>query len=137
VSVTLLFTDIEGSTRLVQQLGEEWPATLEAHRAVVRGALAATGGDEVDRHGDEFSAAFDDADAAVEAARAIQRDHEGDLRVRIGIHTGRPLRVDGGYVGIDVHRAARICAAGHGGQVLLSETARAALSSPAASTRPS
>ena len=127
MSVTLLFTDIEGSTRLVQQLGDAYPATLEAHRAKVRAALAAAGGDEVDCHGDEFSAAFADADAAVAAARAIQRDHEGDVRVRIGIHTGAPLRIEGGYVGLDVHRAARICAAGHGGQVLLSETSHAAL----------
>jgi DNA-binding NarL/FixJ family response regulator len=96
----------------------------------VRAALAATGGREVDCHGDEFSAAFDRPDAAVEAARAIQSTHRDDVRVRIGIHTGTPLRIEGGYVGLDVHRAARICAAGHGGQVLLSETSRAALRAP-------
>jgi DNA-binding NarL/FixJ family response regulator len=130
VSVTLLFTDIEGSTRLVQELGETYPATLDEHRHTVRGVLTATGGEEIDCRGDEFSAAFAEPDAAVAAARAIQRAHSGNVRVRIGIHTGEPLRVDGGYVGLDVHRAARICAAGHGGQVLLSETTYAALRAP-------
>jgi DNA-binding NarL/FixJ family response regulator len=129
VSVTLLFTDIEGSTRLVQELGDAYPAVLEQHRAAVRAALSAASGEEIDCRGDEFSAAFSDADAAVAAARAIQ-DAQNEVRVRIGIHTGAPLRVDGGYVGVDVHRAARICAAGHGGQVLLSETAQSALRAP-------
>jgi len=128
MSVTLLFTDIEGSTRLVQQLGDDYPVALERHRGAVRAAVAAEGGEEVDCTGDEFSIAFTDARAAVAAALAVQAAHEGgDVRVRIGIHTGDPLRVDGGYVGIDVHRAARICAAGHGGQTLLSGAARDAL----------
>src|SRR5215510_11103571 len=122
VSVTLLFTDIEGSTRLVQQLGVAYLAALEEHRRTVRDALAATGGVEVDCRGDEFMATFAQPDAAVAAARAIQEAEQGVVRVRVGIHTGEPLRVEGGYVGVDVHRAARICAAGHGGQVLLSET---------------
>jgi DNA-binding NarL/FixJ family response regulator len=130
VSVTLLFTDIEGSTRLVQELGEAYPATLEDHRARIRAAIAATGGEEIDCRGDEFSVAFASPDAAVAGARLIQESHAGRVRVRIGIHTGTPLRVDGSYVGLDVHRAARICAAAHGGQVLLSETSRAALASP-------
>jgi DNA-binding NarL/FixJ family response regulator len=130
VSVTLLFTDLEGSTRLVQELGDAYPATLEAYRRSVRGALAAAGGVEVDSHGDELFAAFDGPDAAVAAARAIQSAHGGAVRVRVGIHTGSPLRIDAGYVGLDVHRAARIAAAGHGGQVLLSETTRAALAEP-------
>jgi DNA-binding NarL/FixJ family response regulator len=124
VSVTLLFTDIEGSTRLLQALGDAYPAALEEHRRTVRAALAETGGEEIDCRGDEFSAGFADADDAVRAALAIQDASGSDVRVRIGVHTGEPLRVDGSYVGIDVHRAARICAAGHGGQVLLSETAR-------------
>src|SRR5262249_13343812 len=127
VSVTLLFTDIEGSTRLVQELGAGYPAALEDHRENVRSALAATGGEEVDCRGDEFSAAFADPESAVAAARAIQSGHGDAVRVRIGIHTGEPLRVDGGYVRVDVHRAARICAAGHGGQVLLSESTHASV----------
>ena len=127
MSVTLLFTDIEGSTRLVQQLGDEYPAALEEHRRAVRAAAAAEGGEEVDCRGDEFSLAFADPRDAVATALAIQRAHEGAVRVRIGIHTGDPVRVDGGYVGIDVHRAARICTAGHGGQTLLSDAARQAL----------
>jgi DNA-binding NarL/FixJ family response regulator len=122
VSVTLLFTDIEGSMRLVQQLGDAYLAALEEHRRTVRDALAATGGVEVDCRGDEFMATFAQSDAPVAAARAIQEAERGVVRVRVGIHTGEPLRVEGGYVGVDVHRAARICAAGHGGQVLLSET---------------
>jgi DNA-binding NarL/FixJ family response regulator len=129
VSVTLLFTDIEGSTGLVQSLGDAYPAALEEHRRAVRTAVAAHGGEEIDCRGDEFSVAFGDAAAAVEAASAIQAAHTDSFRVRIGIHTGEPLRVDGGYVGIDMHRAARICAAGHGGQVLISETTRALLGS--------
>jgi DNA-binding NarL/FixJ family response regulator len=127
VSVTLLFTDIEGSTGLVQELGGHYPDALERHRRTVRAALAAAGGEEVDCRGDEFFAAFAEPQAAVTAALRIQDAQEGPVRVRIGIHTGEPLRIDGGYVGLDVHRAARICAAGHGGQVLLSETTRAAL----------
>ncbi len=129
MSVTLLFTDIEGSTRLVQQLGDEYPAALEEHRRAVRAAAAAESGEEVDCRGDEFSLVFADPRGAVATALAIQRAHEGAVRVRIGIHTGDPVRVDGGYVGIDVHRAARICTAGHGGQTLLSDAAREALGS--------
>ena len=130
MSVTLLFTDIEGSTRLVLELGDAYPGALEQHRRTVREALGSAGGEEIDCRGEEFMAAFADADAAVSAARAIQEAQTGSVRVRIGIHTGEPLRVDGGYVGLDVHRAARICAAGHGGQVLLSETAHGALRAP-------
>jgi DNA-binding NarL/FixJ family response regulator len=129
MSVTLLFTDIEGSTQLVQQLGDDYPAALEEHRRAVRAAAAAGGGEEVDCRGDEFSLAFPDPHGAVVTALAIQRAHEGAVRVRIGIHTGDPARVDGGYVGIDVHRAARICTAGHGGQTVLSDAARTALGS--------
>jgi DNA-binding NarL/FixJ family response regulator len=128
VSVTLLFTDIEGSTRLLQELGDDYPAALEEHRRAVRVALADAGGEEIDCRGDEFSAGFAAADDAVRAARTIQETSAGGFRVRIGIHTGEPLRIEGSYVGLDVHRAARICAAGHGGQVLVSETAHEALS---------
>jgi DNA-binding NarL/FixJ family response regulator len=125
--VALLFTDIEGSTRLVQELGDRYPAALEAHRAQVRTAVAAHGGEEIDCRGDEFSIAFADVREAAAAAEAIQAAHGGSIRVRIGIHTGEPLRVEGAYVGVDVHRAARICAAGHGGQVLLSDPSAALL----------
>jgi len=127
VSVTLLFTDIEGSTRLVQQLGDGYPAALAEHRQIVRDAAKAHAGQEVDCRGDEFSFGFPDPERAVQAALAMQERHGNGLRVRMGIHTGEPLRVDGGYVGVDVHRAARICAAGHGGQVLISDAARASL----------
>jgi DNA-binding NarL/FixJ family response regulator len=128
--VTLLFTDIESSTRLVQEMGDAYAGALEQHRTVLRGAVAEAGGDEVDCRGDEFSAVFTGPDEAVAAAQAIQKGHDDSLRVRIGIHTGEPLRVEGDYVGVDVHRTARICAAGHGGQVLLSEAAKASLRSP-------
>jgi DNA-binding NarL/FixJ family response regulator len=125
--VTLLFTDIEGSTRLVQRFGDGYAALLEEHRRAIRAAATPNGGEEIDCRGDELSIAFADAGAALAAAEAIQRALSGDVRVRVGVHTGEPLRVEGGYVGLDVHRAARICAAGHGGQVLLSEATVAAL----------
>jgi DNA-binding NarL/FixJ family response regulator len=121
VSVTLLFTDIEGSTRLVQELGDGYAAALEQHRAAVRAAVAAHDGEEIDCRGDEFSIAFGDPGQAIAAAEAIQQAPVGAVRVRIGIHTGEPIRIDGGYVWLDEHRAARICAAGHGGQVLLAQ----------------
>jgi DNA-binding NarL/FixJ family response regulator len=127
MGVSLLFTDVEGSTRLVQELGDRYPAALEEHRAAVRSAISAHAGEEIDCRGDEFAVGFADAGEAAKAAEAIQHAHTAALRVRIGIHTGEPLRVDGAYVGIDVHRAARICAAGHGGQVLVSEATAAAL----------
>jgi DNA-binding NarL/FixJ family response regulator len=127
VTVTLLFTDIEGSTGLVRELGDAYPAALDQHRRLVREALSTAGGEEIDCRGEEFMAAFASAEAAAAAARQIQAAQKGAIRVRIGIHTGEPLRVDGGYVGLDVHRASRICGAGHGGQVLLSETTRGEL----------
>jgi DNA-binding NarL/FixJ family response regulator len=130
VSVTLLFTDIEASTRLVQEFGDAYFPALEEHRRMVRAALATAGGEEIDCRGDEFFVAFPAAEEALAAAREIRDAHTGAVRVRIGIHTGDPLRVEGDYVGLDVHRAARICAAGHGGQVLLSETARTSLRTP-------
>ncbi len=118
---TLLFTDIEGSTRLVTQLGDDYAAALEAHRAAVRKAFGARGGQEIDCRGDEFFVAFDDPREAVATALEIQEAHAAQaIRVRVGIHTGEPLKIDGDYIGLDVHRAARICSAAHGGQVLLS-----------------
>jgi len=124
VSVTLLFTDIEGSTALVQELGDRYPDTLADHRRAVREAVAAHGGEELDSRGDEFAVAFSDAARALATARAIQEAHRDRVKVRIGVHTGEPLRVDGGFIGVDVHRVARICSAGHGGQVLVSQSAR-------------
>src|SRR3954469_15944538 len=102
MNVPLLFTDIEGSTRLVQELGDAYPAALEQHRVAVRSALAEHGGEEIDCRGDEFSIAFVDPGQAVAAAEAIQQAPLGAIRVRIGIHTGEPIRIEGGYVGLDV-----------------------------------
>jgi predicted ATPase/class 3 adenylate cyclase len=129
-TVTFLFADIEGSTRLLQALGDDrYAALLALHRAVLREAIAAEGGVEVDSSGDACFAAFPTATAGARAALAIQRaiarrrwEADAVPRVRIGLHTGEPLLTAGGYVGLDVHRASRLCAAGHGGQVLLSET---------------
>ena len=123
MSVTLLFTDIEGSTELVQELGDGYPQILDEHRRAVREAIAAHGGEELDARGDEFAIAFADAGKALAAALAIQAAHRERVKVRIGVHTGDPLRIDGAYVGVDIHRVARISSAGHGGQVLVSQTA--------------
>jgi predicted ATPase/class 3 adenylate cyclase len=127
-TVTLVFTDIEGSTRLLQELGEEtYVRALEDHRRLMRDAFAASGGVEVEMQGDSFHFAFADCRAAVLAAAQAQRslaEHTWEvepLRVRIGIHTGEPLVTGRLYAGLDVHRAARVMSAGHGGQVLLSE----------------
>jgi predicted ATPase/class 3 adenylate cyclase len=118
-TVTFLFTDIEGSTRLLHEHGAGYAELLAEHRRVLRDAFARRGGVEVDTQGDAFFVAFQRADDAVAAADEIQRAG-GTIRVRIGIHTGKPTVTSEGYVGIDVHRAARICAAAHGGQVVLS-----------------
>jgi predicted ATPase/class 3 adenylate cyclase len=122
-TVTFMFTDVEGSTRLLQELGpDDFAAVLADHRRIVREAIAANGGAEVDTQGDAFFAAFPTAPAAIETAGAIRAGlAAGPIRLRIGIHTGTPLVTDEGYVGDDVHRAARIAAAGHGGQVLVSQ----------------
>ncbi len=124
-TVTFLFTDIEGSTRLLQELGDGYPAVLEEHRRALREVFATHGGREVDTQGDAFFVAFGRARDAIAAAAGIRHAlADGPIRVRVGIHTGEPTSTGEGYVGIDVHRAARICAAGHGGQVLLSQAAR-------------
>jgi predicted ATPase/class 3 adenylate cyclase len=124
-TVTFLFTDIEGSTRLLHELGDGYAEALADHRRVLREAFARHGGFEVDTQGDAFFIAFARARDAVGAAAGAQRALlSGPIRVRIGVHTGEPLRTDEGYVGMDVHRGARIAAAGHGGQVLISQTAR-------------
>ena len=128
-TVTFLFTDVEGSTRLLDDLGaEEYAAALAEHRRIVREASAREGGVEVDTQGDAFFVAFPTAPGAIAAARAVVDGlGSGPVRVRIGVHTGTPLLTDEGYVGPDVHRAARIAASGHGGQVLVSSSTAALL----------
>ena len=124
-TVTFLFTDIEGSTRLVRELGDKYADALAEHRRLLREAFVHHGGIEVDTQGDAFFVAFSRAkDALAAAMQAQQALADTPIRVRIGLHTGEPVVTDEGYVGIDVHRAARIAAAGHGGQVLLSQTTR-------------
>src|SRR5262249_48858624 len=121
-TVTFLFTDIEGSTRLLQELGDRYPAALADHRRVLREAFRDHDGVEVDTQGDAFFYAFARASDAVAAAQAWQLAlEEGPIRVRIGLHTGEPTLTEEGYVGIDVHAGARVAAAGHGGQILLSQ----------------
>jgi predicted ATPase/class 3 adenylate cyclase len=124
-TVTFLFTDIEGSTRLLQELGGGYADVLAEHRRLLREAFASHGGVEVDTQGDALFVAFARASDAVSAAAAGQRALEGGrVRVRMGLHTGEPVVTDEGYVGIDVHHGARVMSAGHGGQVLLSQTTR-------------
>jgi predicted ATPase/class 3 adenylate cyclase len=130
--VTFLFTDIEGSTRLVKALQERYADMLAEHRGLVRAAVAAHGGHEVDTQGDAFFVAFAGAKQAVLCAVQIQRalaGHEwpggAPVRVRIGIHTGQAVLAGGGYTGLAVHRGARICAAARGGQVLISQATQA------------
>jgi predicted ATPase len=125
-TVTLLFTDIEGSTRLLEQLGEGYVDALAEHRRLLRMTFARHGGLEVDTQGDAFFAAFGKASDALAAAAEAHTTlaEAGPIRVRIGMHTGEPTRTEEGYVGIDVNRAARIAASGHGGQILLSQSTR-------------
>ncbi len=125
-TVTFLFTDIEGSTRLLHELGADaYARALSEHRRVLRAAFSAHGGVEVDTQGDAFFVAFPNAPNAVGAAEAAQEAlASGPVRVRMGLHTGMPKLAEEGYVGGDVHLGARIAAAGHGGQVLLSKATR-------------
>jgi predicted ATPase len=127
-TVTLLYTDIEGSTRLIDELGQRYADVLAEHHRVLREAFERHGGIEVTMQGDGFLVVFSSAVAAVEAAADAQRAlAAGPVRVRMGLHTGEPSLTGEGYVGMDVHRAARIGAAGHGGQVVVSETTCALL----------
>src|ERR1044071_2783471 len=128
-TVTFRFTDVEGSTKLLHELGAEgYAAALAEHRRVLREAFAAHGGVEVDTQGDAFFVAFARArDALAAAGDGQQALAQGPIRVRMGVHTGEPLVTNEGYVGIDVHRAARIAAVGHGGQVLVSASTVALL----------
>jgi len=122
-TVTFLFTDIEGSTRLLEELGDRYPEALADHRRTLREAFDRHGGTEVDTQGDAFFVAFGRASDALAAAEEAQRSLE--VLVRMGIHTGEPTLIEEGYVGIDVHRAARICSAAHGGQVVMSQSSLA------------
>jgi len=128
-AVTFLFTDIEGSTRLVKALRDRYPQVLAEHRRLVRVAVAGQAGHEVDTQGDAFFVAFSSAKQAVLCALELQRalaahpwPAGSPVRVRIGIHTGQAVPTEGMYAGLAVHRAARICAAARGGQVLVSQT---------------
>ncbi|HEY7525470.1 MAG TPA: AAA family ATPase [Candidatus Limnocylindria bacterium] len=131
-TVTFLFTDIEGSTRHAQALGERWPAILERHGQLLAEAVATEGGTVFGTEGDAVFAVFPTAPRALAAAAAAQRAlqaeawpaDDGEIRVRMGIHTGEGVLSGDDYVGIDLHRVARIANAGHGGQVLLSASAR-------------
>jgi class 3 adenylate cyclase len=130
---TFLFTDIEGSTRLLRRLGEgAYTQVLASHHALIRSALAAHGGQEVDTQGDAFFAVFSSPTACVAAVILMQQAIGGQawpagerVRVRMGVHTGEASKTATGVVGLDVHRAARVAAVAYGGQVLLSETAAA------------
>ncbi len=124
-TVTLLFTDIEGSTRLLEELGDRYSEVLGEHRRLLKDVFERHGGVEIDTLGDAVYCAFSRASDALAAAAEAQRGLAAlPVRVRMGLHTGEPLLTDEGYVGMDVHRTARIAAAGHGGQVVLSETTR-------------
>jgi predicted ATPase/class 3 adenylate cyclase len=135
-TVTFMFTDIEGSTALVQSVGDRFASLLEDHHGIIREAISRAGGIEVSTEGDAFFVVFENAPRAVEAAVAAQRDlarHDwpdgAAVRVRMGLHTGNGELIGDNYGGIDVHRAARIASAGHGGQILLSR-ATSALADP-------
>ena len=124
--MTFLFTDVEASTKLLHELGSEtYAGALAEHRRILREVSARHGGVEVDAQGDAFFVAFPTAPSALNAAREAQETlARGPIRVRMGIHTGTPHMAEEGYVGPDVHKGARIAAAGHGGQVLLSKPTR-------------
>ena len=126
-TVTLLFTDVEGSTPLVQELGAAYQDALAEHRQILRDAVASHAGREVDCRADDLLACFPRASDGLAAAIAAQlalTAQGSQLRVRMGLHTGEPERIGDAYIGIDVNRASRICAAGHGGQILVSQTTR-------------
>lgn len=136
-TVTFVFSDIEGSTALLKELGDVgYGEALATHRRLVRETFAEYDGHEIDTQGDAFFYSFTRARAAVAAAVAIQRAHArqawpdgASVRIRLGLHTGEPAVGEEGYTGLDVVRAARIAAAGRGGQVLLSDTTRAIVAS--------
>jgi class 3 adenylate cyclase len=141
--VTFLMSDIEASTSLLRRLGDRYGDLLNEVRGILRAAIRRLGGSEIDARADEFFAVFEQAAAAIETAVAVQREigerkwADGvEVRVRIGIHSGRPTLTDVGYIGLPVHTTARICAAAHGGQIIVSTATRAAVAaSPASGAR--
>jgi class 3 adenylate cyclase len=131
--VTMLLTDIEGSTALVQRLGDRYGGVLDGVRAILRDTVLASGGHVVETRADEFFAVFEPPASALETAVSIQRVlrerrwvDDLQVRVRIGIHSGYPTRAQANYIGMAVHTAARICDAAHGGQILVSGDTRTA-----------
>src|SRR5437762_1634509 len=135
-TVTLGFTDVEGATQLVQRLGDDYAHVLDDHRRLFHEAVEREGGVVIDARGDEFFVVFVDARRAAAAVAAAQKafaEHDWpsgvELRVRMGLHTGEPTVRGHTYFGLDVHRAARICQAGSGGQILLSKRTRDSLDS--------
>ena len=131
--VTFLLIDLEGSTALLARFDDRYASLIAAVRRVTRGAVRRAGGREVDARADDLFAVFEHAPAAIEAALEIQRKmgagpwpDGADVRVRIGVHSGRPTLTDTGYVGLSVHAAARICYAAHGGQIVVSSAVHSA-----------
>ena len=142
-AVTFLMTDIEGSTKLLQDLGDEYAGVLRDVRTAIRTAVRRCGGHKVDATGDEFLSVFERAGKALEAAIDLQRTMGSrtwpggrDVRIRIGIHSGRPSLTETGYVGLAVHTVARVCTVGHGGQIVITSKAKTAFegSVPAGTT---
>jgi class 3 adenylate cyclase len=136
--VTMLMTDIENSTALVHHLGERYRDLIDEVWAILRRGVVDAGGFEVEARADEFFAVFEAPRSAVDAAVMLQRELLGhswpdelDVRVRIGIHSGYPTSTETNYVGMDVHTASRICALGHGGQVVVSANTREAVNASA------
>lgn len=136
--VTLLMTDIESSTGVLRRLGDRYGDLLNDLRGILRAAVLRASGREIDARADEYFAVFERAPAAIEAAVAVQRalgkrawPDEVQVRVRMGIHSGRPTLTDVGYIGLAVHTTARVCAAAHGGQIVVSSRTRGAVGSPA------
>jgi class 3 adenylate cyclase len=132
--ITFLLADIEGSTELLGRLGDRYAGLLADVRRVVRAAVRRPGGHNVSARGDDVFAVFGRASAALQAALAIQREMQAgswpggfDVRLRVGLHRGRPALTDSGYVGLSVHAAARICFAAHGGQIVMSSAVRKAV----------
>ena len=132
--VTFLLADIEGSTELLSRLGDKYTRVLEDVRKLVRAAVRQAGGHVASARGDDVFAVFDHAPAALDSALAIQRAMQAGrwpagskVRLRVGLHRGRPSLTETGYVGLSVHAAARICFAGHGGQIVMSSAVRSAV----------
>jgi class 3 adenylate cyclase len=128
--VTFLFSDIEDSTGLLRQLGNRYARLLTESRKRLKDAVRSSGGQVVDMRADEMFAVFKRAPDALAAAIVIQRQAPPPVRIRVGLHTGRPTLTETGYVGIAVHMAARVCSAAHGGQIVVSRFTREAVADP-------